>query len=117
MAVRPRSRCSDRSSTAWIAYSPFAEMRTRSAHSLACTVRFATLGHGSAHTATLEDPRGVAGEVRDHDVGAGAADRGERFHHRPLLVEPAQTAGGTDHRVFARDRVGRERYAELRAGA
>src|SRR5215510_7979510 len=112
MAVRPRSRWSDRSSTAWIAYSPFAEMRMRSAH----TTRICE-GHGSAHPAALEDARGVAGEVRDHDVGTGAADRRERFHHRPLLVEPAQTAGRADHRVLARDRIGRQRYAELRAGA
>src|SRR3989442_6548092 len=95
MGVSPRSRWSARSSTAWIAYSPFAEMRT--------------LRLGS-----LEQARSVAGEVGDHDVGAGAADGGERLHHRALLVEPAQAPGRADPRVLAGDRVCREPDAELR---
>src|SRR4029453_9258167 len=98
MAVTPRSRCNDRSSTAWIAYSPFAEMRTLPTHA-----------RGSAHAATLEQAGDVAREVRDHDVGARAAERGERLHHRALLLAPAEPAGGPDHRVFAGDRVGGQR--------
>src|SRR6059036_2768177 len=110
MAVRPRSRWSDRSSTAWIAYSPFAEIRTLSAQltrfrserfasprgATAQLTRFRIerfaspcRAHGSAHTAALEEARGVAGEVGDHDVGARAANRRERLHHRALLVEPS----------------------------
>src|SRR5262249_58557972 len=110
MAVRPCSRCSERSSTAWIAYSPFAEIRTRSAHTFDLT---GSLRHGSAHTAALEDARGLAGEVGDHDVGARPADGRERLHHGALLVEPAETPRGADHRVLARDRVGGQRHAEL----
>src|SRR5262249_17410963 len=110
MAVRPCSRCSERSSTAWIAYSPFAEIRTRSAHTFDLT---GSLRHGSAHTAALEDARGLAGEVGDHDVGARPADGRERLHHGALLVEPAETPRGADHRVLARDRVAGQREAEL----
>src|SRR5438105_3419090 len=104
MAVRPRSRWSDRSSTAWIAYSPLAEMRTL-AHP-----------HRSAHPAALEQAGDVAREVRDDDVGARAADGGERFHHRALLVQPAELARGLDHRVFTGHRVGGQRDAELGLG-
>src|SRR5438093_8645604 len=103
MAVRPRSRWSDRSSTAWIAYSPFAEIRTPSAHSIRIgRFRFARQGHGSAHAATFQDARGVAGEVGDHDIGARAPDGRERLHHRALLVEPAEAKIG---RASCRERV------------
>src|SRR2546428_10961014 len=95
MAVRPRSRWSDRSSTAWIAYSPLAEMRTL-AHP-----------HRSAHPATLEQAGDVPREVRDDDVGAGAADGGERFHHGPAPVQPAEPTGGPAHPRLGQDREGR----------
>ena len=50
---------------------------------------------------TTEHSRGVAREIGDDHVGAGAANRGQRFHHRALLVDPAIPRGGLDHRVLA----------------
>ena len=46
-------------------------------------------------------PRGFAREISDDHVRAGAANRGQRFHHRALLVDPAVPRGGLDHRVLA----------------
>src|SRR6266508_235062 len=135
MGVRPPSRWSARSSIAWIAYSPFAEICTLrlSSHGFghgkvrcaaAATAQLAPVralkgslrrgGHGSARTTTLQLACGVAGEVGDHHVRPRAADASQRFHHRPLLIEPAQATRGADHRVLARDRVRGERDAELR---
>src|SRR5262249_20061353 len=103
MGISPRSRCSARSSIALIAYSPLAEILTARSSARA--------------QSTLEQPRGLPGEVRDHDVGTRAADGGEGFEHRAFLVEPAELTGGADHRVFARHRVGGERHAELELGS
>src|SRR5256712_14032072 len=99
MGISPRSRCSARSSMALIAYSPLAEILIRAASSRAQTA--------------LEQPRRLPGEVGDDDVGAGAADPGQGLEHRALLVEPAELAGGADHRVLARHRVGGQRHSEL----
>src|SRR3990172_10773184 len=96
IGTSPSPGRSARSRTARIAYSPRAEILI-----------------ASADAAPLEQARGLAGEVRDHDVGPRPADRDERLHHRALLVEPAQAAGRADHRVLAGDRVRRERHAEL----
>src|SRR5438034_10336508 len=99
--MRSRSRWSARSSTALIAYSPFAEMRTA--------------GSASARLeAALDRAHGVLREVGDHDVRARALDRDERLHHRARLVEPAEPAGRADHRVLAGDGVRGERQPELR---
>src|SRR5438105_1048875 len=104
MGISPRSRCSARSSIALIAYSPFAEILT-------------AVSSAPAEPA-LEQARRLASEIRDHDIGAGAADGGQRLEYRALLVEPAELAGRADHRVLARDRVRGQRHAELelRAG-
>src|SRR6185369_10139221 len=99
-SVRPR--CIARSSIALIAYSPLAEMRMRRPSALVA--------------AALEQPHGILGEVRDDDIGAGPADADERLHDSARLVEPAELAGRPDHRVLARDRVRRQRHAELRLG-
>src|SRR5437868_13725953 len=88
MGIRSRSRWSARSSTALIAYSPFAEIRT-------------SVDPSARLDPALDRADGVLREVRDHDVGARALDRDERLHHRARLVEPAQAAGGADHRVLA----------------
>src|SRR5688500_14012063 len=103
IGMRPRSRWSARSSIALIAYSPLAEI-------LIAAVLL-------AESAALENLRGLPREVRDDDVGAGTADRGERLHHGALLVEPAEPPGGPDHRVLAGDGVRGERHAELHARA
>src|SRR5919106_465941 len=95
-----RPRFMARSSIALIAYSPFAEMRMRSAPV------------GPA----LEQTRGVFGEVGDDDVGPGPPDARERLHDCALLVEPAELASRADHRVLPRHGVGGQRHAELRLG-
>src|SRR5712691_1294256 len=94
IGIRSRSRWSARSSTALIAYSPFAEMRT------ALLARLEP---------AFDRAHGVLREVGDHDVRARALDRDQRLHQRAPLVEPAEPARGADHRVLARDRVGGER--------
>src|SRR5688572_3855508 len=99
MGMSPRSRCSARSSMALIAYSPLAEILMS--------------GQASADPAALEQARGRAREIRDDDIGAGATDARQRFQHRPLLIEPAELAGGADHRVLAGHRVGGDRHPEL----
>src|SRR6266404_8747052 len=38
-------------------------------------------------------------EVSEDAVGAGALERQQAFHHRPLAVDPAIAAGRRDHRV------------------
>src|SRR5919109_4969891 len=103
MGISPRSRCSARSSIALMAYSPLAEILT-------------AMSSPPAQPA-LEQSRCLAGEIRDHDIRAGAANRRQRLEHRALLIDPAQLAGGADHRVLARDRVRGQRHAELELGA
>src|SRR6185436_1895002 len=56
---------------------------------------------------------GLAGVVRDDDVGAGAADCRQALEHRALLVEPAVARRGLEHRVLAADLVRGCRIAEL----
>src|SRR6059036_2549329 len=58
----------------------------------------------------------LPGKIRDHDVGPGASNAGERLHHRSALVQPAELARGLDHGVLPRHRVGRQRHAELALG-
>src|SRR5262245_20154147 len=89
--------CMARSSTALIAYSALAETRMER----------------SGLAAVLEHARGVLGEIGDDDVRPGPADRGQRLHHRPLLVEPAELAGRLDHRVLPRHRVRGQRQPEI----
>src|SRR5437762_11505213 len=91
MGISPRSRCSARSSIALIAYSPFAEILT-------------AVSSAPAEPA-LEQARRLASEIRDHDVGAGAADRGQRLEYRAVLVEPAELARRAAHPVPARHLV------------
>src|SRR6185295_4900223 len=43
--------------------------------------------------------------VRDDDVGAGAPDCGQRFHHRARLVDPAVARRRFQHRVLSADVV------------
>src|SRR5438552_3673988 len=57
-------------------------------------------------------PCGLLGEVGQDDIGAGALDREEDLHRRPIAVEPAVLGRGPDHRVLARDVVGGDRDAE-----
>src|SRR2546429_8037147 len=95
-ASPPRSA---RSSTALIAYSPFAEIRIRQ-HTLAVFGR----RPASSRTATLQEARRLAREVGDHHIRARPPDRDEGRQHRPLLVEPPQAARGPDQRRLARDR-------------
>src|SRR3989441_1143875 len=99
MGISPRSRCSARSSMALIAYSPLAEILIRAASPRA--------------QAALEQPRRLPGEVGDDDVGAGAAEPGQGLEHRAHLVEPAELAGGADHRVLAGHPVGGQQHPEL----
>src|SRR2546421_5768677 len=99
MGISPRSRCSARSSSALIAYSPLAEI---------------LIGASSPPAEpALERAGRRPREVGDDDVGARAADGRQRLQHRALLVEPAELTGGPDHRVLAGYRVGGQRYAEL----
>src|SRR5256885_16883951 len=91
MGISPRSRCSARSSSALIAYSPLAEILIGAASPPA--------------EPALEQAGRLPREVGDDDVGARAADGRQRLQHRALLVEPAELAGGPDHRVPARYRV------------
>src|SRR5262245_3074047 len=95
-----------RSSTARMAYSPFAEIRMRVPMAASSTLAIA-----------LEPARDVLGEVRDHDVGAGAPDGRERLHHRALLFEPAELRRGLEHRILPRHRVSGQGHAELLLGA
>src|SRR6267154_5944754 len=59
-----------------------------------------------------DGPGGFPGVVRNDDVRAGAADRGQRLEHRASLVNPAVARGSFDHRVFAADLVGSRRVPE-----
>src|SRR4029077_11845171 len=102
MGTRVRPRCMARSSIALIAYSPLAEMRT--------------VPPSAQVRAALEQPRGVLGEIGDHDVGARPPDGGERFENGALLVEPAETPGGADHGVLAGDGIRGQRHAEFLLG-
>src|SRR5690242_15290512 len=63
-----------------------------------------------------EEAGGVFGVVSEDDVGAGAADRGERFHHHAITVNPVVAGGGFDHGVFAGDLVGGQGHIEAGAG-
>jgi hypothetical protein len=51
--------------------------------------------------------------VREHEVGAGAADRGQDLEDRATLVEPAVRRRGFHHRVLATHVVGGHREARL----
>src|SRR5712691_11485117 len=50
---------------------------------------------------SCERSRSLASKVRDHDVGAGAANAGEALEHRAAFVDPAVAAGRLQHRVLA----------------
>src|SRR5207247_6233059 len=107
-----------RSSTALIAYSPFAEIRMTI---VAGSVRPAPTGAGlrqapvaSSAAASLQEARRLAREIGDHHVRPRPPNSHEGLHHGALLVEPAQSARRADHRVLAGDRVGGQRHAELR---
>src|SRR5438046_10322295 len=91
MGISPRSRCSARSSIALIAYSPFAEILT-------------AVSSAPAEPA-LEQARRLPSEIRDHDIGAGAAGGGQRLEYRALLVGPAEPARRARHRVRGPHRV------------
>ena len=52
--------------------------------------------------------------VGDHDVGAGAADAGERLEHGGALVEQSLGGRRLDHRVLAADVVGGDREVGAR---
>src|SRR5690242_2348915 len=97
-ASPPRSA---RSSTALIAYSPFAEIRIGQR----AIIVFGRLGRRptSSRTPALEEARCFAREVGDHHVRARSPDRDEGLQHRALLVEPAQPARRPDHRVLTGD--------------
>ena len=56
-------------------------------------------------------PGDVLGVVGDHDVGAGAADAGQRLEHGGALVEQSALGGGLEHGVLAADVVGRDGHA------
>src|SRR3990172_9582628 len=63
----------------------------------------------SAPLRRCEPAGGVLRVVREHEVGAGAADRGEGLEHGLALVEPAVQRGGLQHRVLAAHVVGGHR--------
>src|SRR5215471_7288697 len=116
MGTRRPLRWTARSSTAWIAYSPRAE--------ILMTVRLppapagpSTLPDASFDFPALDDPGRVLGEVGDDDVGAGPPDGRESLHHLPRLVQPAQTAGRADHGVLPGDGVRGQGHPELALGA
>src|SRR5207247_2488190 len=143
IGTSPSPLRSDRSSTALIAYSPFAEIRigqravpgsarpgrrrASPIHSLAsaggATVIDSPRTAGPQPrdvlrlalpgTAALQEPRRLAREVGDHHIGARPPDRDEGLQHGALLVEPPEPARRPDHRVLAGDRVGGQGHAEL----
>src|SRR5262249_31250105 len=82
-------------------------------------LRLAAFQSASPRREIWRIPRGLKllrhflGEVGQDQVGTGAADAGEYFHDRALLVEPAVDARGADHRVFARDVVGGDRHPKF----
>src|SRR2546422_196927 len=143
IGTSPSPLRSDRSSTALIAYSPFAEIRIgqravpgsarpgrRRAspnHRLALAGGATIIGSPRTagpqprdllrlalpRTTALQEPRRLAREVGDHHIGARPPDRDEDLQHGALLVEPPEPARRPDHRVLAGDRVGGQGYAEL----
>src|SRR5687768_16828108 len=48
-----------------------------------------------------QEPSGSTREVGNDHVRARASNRGERFHHRPLFLDPSVLRGSFDHRVLA----------------
>ena len=58
-----------------------------------------------------EPPGDVLGVVGDHDVGAGAADAGQRLEHGGALVEQSALGGRLEHGVLAADVVGGDGHA------
>src|SRR5438128_11600986 len=112
IGTSPSPPRSARSSTALIAYSPFAEIRIRQ-HALVVFRR----RPASSRTATLQEARRLAREVGDHHIGARPPDRDEGLQHGALLVEPAQAARGPDHRLLSGAPVGGQWPAKLRLRA
>src|SRR4029453_16189386 len=94
MGRSPPPSASARASIALMAYSPLAEIFTR------------VPARGGARRAWGREGWGVArrslGKVCRDCVAPGAGDAVEPLQHRALLVEPAELAGGADHRVLAR---------------
>src|ERR1051325_2547868 len=67
---------------------------------------------GRNGSSSCERAGGVAGVVRDDDVGAGASDGRQRFHDRARLVDPPVARGGFEHRVLAADVIGGRRIVK-----
>ncbi len=90
---------------------PVRAVRRRPAQPLSTLVEKAALARCRRRTQRVsgEQPGGLGGPVGEHDVGAGAADRGERLEDRRLAVDPAVGGGGLDHGVLAGDVVRRDR--------
>src|SRR3989475_4773284 len=82
IGTSPSPPRSARSSTALIAYSPFAEIRIRQ-HALVVFRR----RPASSRTAALQEPRRLAREVGDHHIGARPPDRDEGLQHGALRSE------------------------------
>src|SRR5688500_17077158 len=61
------------------------------------TVSSATCG--SAPTSFLREPtRSLLREIRDDEIGAGAAHSQQRLHHGAPFVQPSALGCGLDHR-------------------
>src|SRR5688500_16267547 len=58
--------------------------------------------------------RRFGGEIGDDHVRAGAPDADQRFHHRPVTVDPSTLGRSTNHSVLATHLIGGERIAGLR---
>src|SRR2546422_11203816 len=54
----------------------------------------------------------VVSMVREDEIGAGAAHRGQILAHDPRLVDPAVGGRGLDHSVLTRDVVAGQRQVE-----
>src|SRR5262249_9712373 len=59
-----------------------------------------------------ERTRRILGEIGEDNVRTRAADRGERFHHRAVLIEPAVPRRRHDHAELAGDLIRADRHRE-----
>src|SRR5205823_2245992 len=57
--------------------------------------------------------RSLSGEIRDHDVRAGAPNSDERFHHDAFAIDPPALGRRFDHRILAADLISSHGIAGL----
>src|ERR1700733_14506411 len=73
--------------------------------SSAIIARQSTARAPALRSSLREDTSGIASEIGENNIGAGAADGGQRFHHRALIFQPSTFDRGHQHTELARDLI------------